>query len=562
MVEGPGCTLHGDNIRSRVQKGQKVQDITGDAKAIPSADGSNAVSFRVFGGCQYVGVDTLGKELFLYFGLRALRVHFGMNGSLRINPSDRKDRTGRLPALQISLTNDLLCFFDTTVEIRLADECEQKVRTMESLDVCSPKFSSSRAMEVLASQSNRMLCDVLLDQTVLPGVGNIIKNEALFNSGLHPASKVSQLTDGEIRHLVKMTRDFSLLFYKCNKSGSLLHKHYKVYKQPRCGQCMSKITVCRLGENGRMTYFCHNCQNGAPSQVNVSKLQCRNSLMGWVSKEGPECSDHVAPKNEQWTCELCTLKNGASAESCAACLSPRPQLPKKGPKEDFSFSTRHVMKCPHNAFAKPREELKVNREAAFGTSTLIFTDCTKREPLTSPTHSFGKTHLSSLANSNINKQSFGQGKVSPRCSPGSSCKRSSEECMVSSQPCKKMRIDHKSSSSNKPQCGNHNFTSFNPQVTPTDFPSSPCCIAHRRPCALRVVRKDGKNKGRQFYGCALPQEARCHYFEWADLHFPTCKHGKRCLLRTVLKLGANNGRRFYVCPLGTASQCDFFQWVK
>lgn len=50
--------------------------------------------------------------------LSCSRVHFGMNGSLRINPSDRKDRTGRMPALQISLTNDLLCFFDTTVEIR------------------------------------------------------------------------------------------------------------------------------------------------------------------------------------------------------------------------------------------------------------------------------------------------------------------------------------------------------------------------------------------------------------------------------------------------------------
>lgn len=82
------------------------------------------------------------------------------------------------------------CSLCINSDCRLTDECEQKVRTMESLDVCSPKFSFSRAVEVLASQSDRMLCDVLLDQTVLPGVGNIIKNEALFNSGLHPGSKV------------------------------------------------------------------------------------------------------------------------------------------------------------------------------------------------------------------------------------------------------------------------------------------------------------------------------------------------------------------------------------
>uniref|UniRef100_A0A8C3JY09 Formamidopyrimidine-DNA glycosylase H2TH DNA-binding domain-containing protein n=1 Tax=Calidris pygmaea TaxID=425635 RepID=A0A8C3JY09_9CHAR len=71
-------------------------------------------------------------------------------------------------------------------------ESERKVRMMESLDVCSPKFSFSRAEGEIKQQQSRMLCDVLLDQAVLPGVGNIIKNEALFDSGLHPAVKVGE----------------------------------------------------------------------------------------------------------------------------------------------------------------------------------------------------------------------------------------------------------------------------------------------------------------------------------------------------------------------------------
>ena len=41
------------------------------------------------------------------------------------------------------------------------------------------------------AEGRRMLCDVLLDQGVLPGVGNIIKNEALFDSGLHPSVTVA-----------------------------------------------------------------------------------------------------------------------------------------------------------------------------------------------------------------------------------------------------------------------------------------------------------------------------------------------------------------------------------
>lgn len=72
----------------------------------------------------------------------------------------------------------------------MTEDCEQRVRAMESLDVCSSKFSFSRAEEMVRRQGGRMLCDILLDQAVLPGVGNIIKNEALFDSGLHPAVKV------------------------------------------------------------------------------------------------------------------------------------------------------------------------------------------------------------------------------------------------------------------------------------------------------------------------------------------------------------------------------------
>lgn len=188
MVEGPGCTLNGEKIRAKVSKGQKLQDIRGSLTT--SANKSDGNVFRCLLGSSYTGVETLGKELFMYFGSRALRVHFGMNGSMRINPAERKDKSSSVPLLEIHLTNDTVCFFDSTVEIRLTEDCEQRVKALHILDVCSPKFSFSRSVEAVRSQRSRMLCDVLLDQAVMPGVGNIIKNEALFDSGLHPAVKV------------------------------------------------------------------------------------------------------------------------------------------------------------------------------------------------------------------------------------------------------------------------------------------------------------------------------------------------------------------------------------
>lgn len=102
MVEGPGCTLNGEKIRSKVKKGQKVSDVRGTlvkpvvvcfSFLLRSNTGVrnllcyiyylttlffqesdfNGNAFLSFCGLQYTGVETLGKELFLYFGSRALR---------------------------------------------------------------------------------------------------------------------------------------------------------------------------------------------------------------------------------------------------------------------------------------------------------------------------------------------------------------------------------------------------------------------------------------------------------------------------------------------------------
>lgn len=68
--------------------------------------------------------------LFIYFNKSALtlrfffshshfsRVHFGMNGSMRVNPGERSGRSGSAPALEVHLTNDVVCFYDSTVESR------------------------------------------------------------------------------------------------------------------------------------------------------------------------------------------------------------------------------------------------------------------------------------------------------------------------------------------------------------------------------------------------------------------------------------------------------------
>ncbi|XP_029872801.1 endonuclease 8-like 3 isoform X3 [Aquila chrysaetos chrysaetos] len=540
MVEGPGCALYGERLRARVRPGQAVRSARGGATAT-SEKRTSGHDFLI--GHVYRGVETLGKELFMYFDQKALRIHFGMSGSMRINPDGSKDRNGALPVLEIQLAEDTVCFFEVTVEYRNAAESERKVRMMESLDVCSPKFSFLRAESEIKQQKTRMLCDVLLDQAVLPGVGNIIKNEALFDSGLHPA-------------------------VKCRKTGSMLYKHYKVYKRPACGQCNGKITVCRLGESNRMTYFCSQCQKADLQLVNVSKLPTRNSLIGWAYGRGSCSNEHVAQKSEEeWTCMCCTLINNPSAEICDACLTSRPEVPKTENVEDSAGFNTNLMKYPCNDFRKPSTEIKINRKAAFGTTTLVLTDLGNKAVLRNNTQ-ISDGHSQCVAPKSNCKQ-IQNNVYQTGGSTDEDCSTHVTAMALSScqQPLSFKHVQKKQKTDHIPSVHQYNIaiSTSQPNMTDDTCMSSmghPRCSKHSRLCSLRVVRKDGENKGRQFYTCPLPRESRCDYFQWADLDFPFCNHGKRCVMKTVLKIGLNNGKNFFVCPLGKEKQCGFFQWAE
>lgn len=60
---------------------------------------------------------------------------------------------------------------------RDSESCRTRYNDLNDLDICSPVFNHQRAVAMLMEQTDRQVCDVLLDQSLLPGVGNIIKNE-------------------------------------------------------------------------------------------------------------------------------------------------------------------------------------------------------------------------------------------------------------------------------------------------------------------------------------------------------------------------------------------------
>ena len=236
--------MKGEKLKSSVV-GQKVVGVAGNIiENRPKRDQGKESPYHGLIGRLVTDVRTLGKELFLLLdGGQCVRVHFLMAGYVRYNnqqsdPDEgaRKKQPER-PRLELALSKDVVGFFLCSVELRQREETLERWDSMISLDVCWARFDAVRAADKIMEEANsdRIVADVIMDQEIVPGVGNIIKNEGCFDAGINPLTKITDLNRKHVMHLVKMLRDFSMLFYKCRKTGKPLHKFYKIYRVPRCG---------------------------------------------------------------------------------------------------------------------------------------------------------------------------------------------------------------------------------------------------------------------------------------------------------------------------------------
>ncbi len=112
---------------------------------------------------------------------------------------------------------------------------------------------------------------VLLDQSIISGLGNIYANEVLFYALINPLKKASSLTLEECNRIVEGA---NVIIKEAIKMGGTTIKSYtsslgvtgrfqtklKVHKKEGqlCPHCNNKIVKIKVG--GRSTYYCPNCQ--------------------------------------------------------------------------------------------------------------------------------------------------------------------------------------------------------------------------------------------------------------------------------------------------------------
>ncbi len=204
-----------------------------------------------------------GKHLLLRFGARTLRIHFLMFGSYRIN----KPRPKRIPKLELMFSNGTIYFYSCAVKVLESPIAEVYDFTT---DLMSPRWDAPAAVRKLAGFEKSEVADILLDQTLFSGLGNIIKNEVLFRLRLHPETKVEALGPVERRRLVKDAHTYSWLFYAWKKQN-VLKRNWQIFRKKNCPVCGGKVSKRKTGKLERICHYCPKCQKQGVRKLRVSR---------------------------------------------------------------------------------------------------------------------------------------------------------------------------------------------------------------------------------------------------------------------------------------------------
>jgi formamidopyrimidine-DNA glycosylase len=122
-------------------------------------------------------------------------------------------------------------------------------------------------LENLLHGRSRRLKPLLLDQSVIAGLGNIYTDEALFRAGLHPLMPANRLAREQVARLHMAIRDTLREGIRRNGTSidwiypeGRMQDYLRIYGRTgeTCHVCQTPIEWIRVGQRG--THICPRCQ--------------------------------------------------------------------------------------------------------------------------------------------------------------------------------------------------------------------------------------------------------------------------------------------------------------
>jgi len=161
------------------------------------------------------------------------------------------------------------------VELWLTDELNSssalKDLGPDALKITLTELKARLKKKTLRQTQGKKIKQVLMDQNVIRGIGNIYSDEILFEAKVHPAKPANELTGSQVNAIYKAMKKVLLLAIQ--KKGTSVSDYRtptgekgnfgnirKVYRKTgqKCPRCKGKIVRLRI--DGRSAHFCPSCQ--------------------------------------------------------------------------------------------------------------------------------------------------------------------------------------------------------------------------------------------------------------------------------------------------------------
>lgn len=193
---------------------------------------------------------TWGKHILFVFSNGTVRVHLGLFGELLVNETKKVN-----PSFYLHFATGEVNGY--VVRAQKLDKPLNEIYDWK-VDILSTKFSPAHVKQLLKGQSAKTIDDVLMNQEIFSGVGNKIRNEALYRAGIHPQSITGKIPAAKITALINEVVKYAKLFYKnLQKTGD--NHSFQVYQQEYAADG-SEVTMKVLPRSKRKIYFSEHRQ--------------------------------------------------------------------------------------------------------------------------------------------------------------------------------------------------------------------------------------------------------------------------------------------------------------
>ena len=248
---------------------QHTDLFAGSKISVTSPQGRFTEDARKVSGKIIDRVEAVGKHLFYVFdGGRMINIHLGRYGKFRMFDSPPPKPVGQVrmrmkgPNQTVDLTGPTTC---RVIDSELRSQIESKLGP--------DPLAGGKKKDVwnAVSISNKPIGALLLDQSVVAGVGNIFRAEVFFEIGMNPQTPGSKLSKESFDELWKSLTRMMKVGLKYGKIISVTAKEagmplakvdgkdrFRVYGKTLCPRCVGKVETIEVAS--RKLYVCRSCQ--------------------------------------------------------------------------------------------------------------------------------------------------------------------------------------------------------------------------------------------------------------------------------------------------------------